>query len=306
MEGWLVNDCLTAIPNTKTFWHFLLEWFPELKDKTGGYTDYRILPQTIERQFNNVEIKPNYIIRNATFFRPLTLPVKTISFLQDPYINNSNLFKQQILTCNTSSYVVYNSYYTKELYENYINVPTQVIPIGTNSDLFKPDNSTKNKNTIIYIGSTNEEFKGFSMVKSLINNTNYNFIIVLKDKKFPENERVKSYCKVNQKTLNSLINKADLLICTSKKETLHLAGIEAGFANIPIVTNNVGIYPHLNTDIKWGKIVDEYSLEGYKKAIEEILNNNNLQPRQAMFNNKLSLKDCRISWKNLIKDINNE
>ena len=39
-SGWLVNDTLTCIPGTITFWHNLLEWFPELLDKTNGYTNY--------------------------------------------------------------------------------------------------------------------------------------------------------------------------------------------------------------------------------------------------------------------------
>ena len=304
MTGWLVNDYLTCIPRVKTFWHFLLKWFPDLQDKTG--IDYSNLPRYIETQFNNTKNKPNYIIRNATFFKPLNIPVKTISILQDPYPKNSNLFRQQILTCNNSSYVVFNSHYTRELYEDYIKVPSIVIPIGTDSELFKPNNSSKNKNTIIYVGSTNEEFKGFSMIKSLIDNTNYNFIIVLKDKKFIETDRIKSYYKVNQEFLNSLLNQADLLVCTSKKETLHLAGIEAGFCNIPIVASNVGIYPHLKDNFQWGKIVEEYSLNSYITSIEEILNNNNLNPRQSMFDNKLSLKDCKTSWEKLIKDIINE
>ena len=38
-KGWLVNDCLTCIPGTKTFWHDLLEWIPTLEDKTDFHTD---------------------------------------------------------------------------------------------------------------------------------------------------------------------------------------------------------------------------------------------------------------------------
>ena len=46
-KGWLVNDCLTCIPGTKTLWHDLLEWMPNLIDKTNGYTDFRYLADTI-------------------------------------------------------------------------------------------------------------------------------------------------------------------------------------------------------------------------------------------------------------------
>jgi len=46
--GWLVNDQLTAIANTRTFWHDLLDWFPNLQDKCNGYTNYSVLADNIE------------------------------------------------------------------------------------------------------------------------------------------------------------------------------------------------------------------------------------------------------------------
>lgn len=56
-KGWLVNDFLTCIPGTKTFWHDLLEWIPGLTDKCFPYP---ILADTIERL--GVESPPDYII----------------------------------------------------------------------------------------------------------------------------------------------------------------------------------------------------------------------------------------------------
>ena len=58
-------------------------------------------------------------------------------------------------------------------------------------------------------------------------------------------ERVKVYNKINQKKLSYLLNISDLLICTSRHETLHLAGIEAMFCNIPVVASDVGIYSEI-------------------------------------------------------------
>ena len=52
--GWLVNDCLASFPGVITFWHNLLEWFPELIDKTNGYTNYTILASYIS--LNSLEI----------------------------------------------------------------------------------------------------------------------------------------------------------------------------------------------------------------------------------------------------------
>ena len=141
--GWLVNDCLTCIPNTKTIWHFLLEDNKELLDKTNGYTNYYYLPDIIESNFALAEEKPDYIIRNATFFRPLKIPVKTISLLQDPYELGTQLFNNQIEVCNKSDYVVYNSEYTKEKYQPYIQSESKVIPVGTDDNLFRDKGQEK-------------------------------------------------------------------------------------------------------------------------------------------------------------------
>lgn len=301
--GWLVNDCLTCIPNTKTIWHFLLESNKGLIDKTNGYTDYFYLPDIIENNFAQSKEKPDYIIRNATFFRPLNIPIKTISLLQDPYEVGTPLFNNQINVCNKSDYVVYNSQYTKDIYQEYIHAKSKVIPIGTNCDLFRDKGYNKNKNTIIYIGSTNEEFKGFNMVKSLINSTQYNFILVMKDDFKLDHPRVKVYNKISQEKLSDLINISDVLVCTSKKETLHLAGIEAAFCNTPVVANNTGIYSSLCNMSGWGKVVKEYSLTCYIEAIEEIMNSQNLKPREVMNNVGLSIKECQKEWKELVNKL---
>jgi glycosyltransferase involved in cell wall biosynthesis len=306
--GWLVNDCLTCIPNTKTIWHFLLEDNEWLLDKTNGYTNYSYLPDIIENNFALDEEKPDYIIRNATFFRPLKIPVKTISLLQDPYEVGTQLFKNQIEVCNQSDYVVFNSEYTKEKYQPHIQSKSKVIPVGTDDNLFRDKGYKKDKNTIIYIGSTNEEFKGFSMVRSLIDSTQYNFILVMKDDFELHHPRVQVYNKINQDDLANLINMSDVLICTSKKETLHLAGIEAAFCNTPVVANDTGIYSSLRDIQGWGKVVKEYSLLCYNETIKEVINSQELKPREIMNSMGLSIGECQKKWKQLIHQlgINNE
>ena len=108
--GWLVNDCLTCIPGTKTFWHDLLEWIPGLVDKTNGYTAFNVLPGRIEQEA--AKEMPDYIVRNATFFRKLNLPCKQISLLQDCYVGDI----QQLNVGDTSTVTVFNSNYTYQHY----------------------------------------------------------------------------------------------------------------------------------------------------------------------------------------------
>ena len=54
------------MPNTITFWHDLLGWFPNLKYKCDGYADYFILALKIESILNH----PDYIIRNSSYLVP--------------------------------------------------------------------------------------------------------------------------------------------------------------------------------------------------------------------------------------------
>jgi hypothetical protein len=124
-KGWLINDTLTCIPGTKTFWHDLLEWIPNLEDKCNGRTPFHILANNIE---NDAKIfgLPDYIIRNASYFRKINLPVKTISLLQD-YIPNDTT---QLSVCNDSDLVVFNSPYTKALYQDKITANSIMIPLG--------------------------------------------------------------------------------------------------------------------------------------------------------------------------------
>ena len=101
-----------------------------MEDKCNGYTPYNLLPSNIERDWINGH-KTDYIIRNASYFRPMDIPVKTISLLQDLLPDNS----EQLSVCNKSDIVVFNSPYTQS---HYIDKITS-----------KTINITKNRNKII-------------------------------------------------------------------------------------------------------------------------------------------------------------
>ena len=170
-RGWLVNDTLTCIPNTKTFWHYLLEWLPDLTDKCNGHTPFNVLPNNIERDY--VLDKPDYIIRNATYFRALNIPTKTISLLQDLAPAN----QMQIDVCNKSDIVVYNSPYTQSHYKDIITAKSVMIPLGVDFNKFIPLDETFNDeldilpNSILFIGADNISPKGFDIMSEIINNT---------------------------------------------------------------------------------------------------------------------------------------
>jgi len=303
--GWLVNDCLTCIPGTKTFWHNLLEWFPNLQDKTRGYTDYKILPAVIEKDlmlsYDSKEDKPYFIIRNGTYFRPIKTPwVKQISLIQD--VQGGYLYDMQIETINNSDAVVFNSHYVYSKYKtNLINplVNISIIPLGVDFDFFRPipdRHPDVLPNSIIFIGSSTIYPKGFDTVSWLIANTNYNFCLVMKDNyELKNNDRVRVFNRVNMETVRLLINSSICGICTSKEETQHLSGLECGACNIPMISTQVGFYED------WGCVVNDVS--EFPSKIEYVLNNKDKFTPRTYLQTKYSIEVCKQKWTTLINQI---
>lgn len=302
-KGWLVNDTLTCIPNTKTFWHDLLDWLPNLEDKCGGHTPFHILPFNIENQA--VINKPDYIIRNASYFRKLNIQTKTISLLQDLIPNDYN----QIDVCNNSDMVVYNSPYTMSHYVDKITAPSIMIPLGVDFKKFIPLNKSFNDeldilpNSILFIGANTNNPKGFDIMLEIIKNTNYNFCLVMKDDFKIDNPRVKVFNRIDHEKLIKIMNSCELLVCTSRVETLHLAGVEAAACNLPIVTTNVGIYYDLPNGV-WGRNVNSFNYLDFIKEIEYVKDNlHTFSSREYFLEYGLDTETCKNKWIELVNNI---
>jgi glycosyltransferase involved in cell wall biosynthesis len=303
-KGWLVNDTLTCIPNTKTFWHDLLEWLPNLKDKCNGVTPFNILPSYMERDWLNND-KPDYIIRNATYFRPMNIPVKTISLLQDLSLGN----QEQINVCNASEIVVFNSPYTQSHYIDKITSKSVMIPLGVDFNKFKSLDTDFSvelgilPNSILFIGSATNTPKGFDILTEIINNTNYNFCLVMKDDYQTNNPRVKVFNKIDHDLLVKVMNSCELLVCTSRIETLHLAGVEAAASGLPLVTSNVGIYYNLENGL-WGRNTMSFDYKDFITEINYVKNNlKEFKPREKFLELGLDTETCKNKWVDLIKNL---
>lgn len=286
--GWLVNDCLTCIPGTKTFWHDLLDAIPGLVDKT--YPDFGTLASHIENEASHG--LPNYIIRNASYFRRLYLPVKQISLLQDigPYR------EEQIKVCNAGAVTVFNSRYVADQYPEIINGIT--IPLGIDFDLFKPGSSHPDvlPDSILFVGSMDEATKGWSKVVNLIESTNYNFCLVMKDDCSYSHPRVRVFNRVNHEELVKIYNSCKVLICTSNVETQHLAGLEAAACNVPIVATNVGIYYNRPAG-DWGETSTDF-----EASLDRVFNGSYL-PREYFLKEGYDKKNCMLRWQQLIREL---
>jgi glycosyltransferase involved in cell wall biosynthesis len=300
-KGWLVNDTLTCIPNTRTFWHDLLDWFPNLEDKCNGYTDYSVLAQTIE----SIDDRPDYIIRNGSYFRRLNIDVPTFCLIQD---TSDNPMQTEVI--NTSTCVVFASKETHNLYKDRIN-PNNVRVIEQSSDFnfFKPISERHPEvlpNSVIFIGDSSHEKKGFHRVLNLIESmTDFNFCLVMKDDTnidvIPQHSRsrVKIFNKVDRDTVRVLINSSVCAICTSGNEEGHFAGIEIGACDIPMVARPMGCYLDRKDDKSWGLISED---EDFPETIRYVVNNRDTFSPRKYYSKEYTLERCREKWEDLINE----
>jgi glycosyltransferase involved in cell wall biosynthesis len=300
-KGWLVNDTLTCIPNTRTFWHDLLDWFPNLEDKCNGYTDYSVLAEKIE----SIDGRPDYIIRNGSYFRKLNIDVPTFCLIQD---TSNNPMQTEVI--NTSTCVVFASKETHNLYKDRIN-PKNVRVIEQSSDFnfFKPISERHPEvlpNSIIFIGDSSHEKKGFHRVLNLIETmTDFNFCLVMKDDTninvIPQHSRsrVRIFNKVDRDTVKLLINSSVCAICTSGNEEGHFAGIEIGACGIPMVARPMGCYLDRKDDKSWGLISND---EDFPSTIRYVVNNLELFNPREYYSKEYTLERCREKWVNLINE----
>ena len=277
MKGWLVNDTLTCIPGTKTLWHDLLDWIPNLVDPVNGYVPFGQLNSFVDQK-SQAEGVPDFVIRNCTFFPPLEIKTKTVSILQDIYDGPQK--QQQIEVANSSDLVIYNSNFTKSFYRDQVTSDPVVIPLGIDFDHFCPREVSHPEvlpNSVLFIGAANNYPKGFDMVKSLVENTDYNFCLVMKDGFSWEHPRVKVFNKVNHDELVTIINSCKVAICTSVHETQHLAGLECAACDVPIVATDVGCYHGIENG-PWGHKAKR--LEDFVEGLRLVLSNlDNYSPR---------------------------
>ena len=300
-EGWLINDCLTCIPNTRTFWHDLLDWFPNLIDKCDGYTEYSILAQKIEF----IPKHPNYIIRNGSYFRKLNIDVPTFSLIQDTM---DNPIQTEVI--NSSTCVVFASKQTYNIYKNRIN-PKNVRIIEQSSDFnfFKPISERHPDvlpNSIIFIGDSSYDKKGFHRVLNLIETMHdFNFCLIMKDNTtldiIPEHNRnrVRIFNRVDRNTIRLLINSCICAICTSGNEEGHFAGIEIGACNIPMVSRPMGCYLDRVNDQSWGLIAND---EDFAVKIRYVVNNREFFSPRKYYSKEYTLERCREKWTALIEE----
>lgn len=301
-RGWLVNDQLSAIPGVLTFWHDLLNWFPNLEDKTNGYTPYSQLANKVE----SLSPKPDYIIRNGSYFRKLNIDVPTFCLIQDNMVN-----PMQTQVINSCTAVVFAS---KTLYNHYkgrINPKNyRIIEQSSDFNFFRPipeRHPNVLPNSIIFIGDSSHVKKGFHRVLNIINDmSDFNFCLVMKDNTtlntIPEKNRhrVRIFNKIPREEVLLLINSCVCAICTSGYEEGHFAGIEIGACNIPMVARPIGCYLDRKDDKGWGEIANDNE---FSEKIRYVVSNRHLYSPREYYSKEYTLERCREKWTKMIEEL---
>ena len=229
MRRLLVNDCLTCIPGTRTFWHDLVEWF-----ECGTVEDdYATLADTADAVAEGD--KTTLIIRNATYFPPLkaSAAVPTISLLQD-IITDGPMREMQEAVLRASDVVVFNSEFTKSKYNlMWKEALTEagkirVIPLPVDFSMFQPENPMGLQQAlslpdgcVLWVGACQGaagQVKGWdTFIRVVRTNPDIPFVCVTKDAPpdvVPPNLRV--YSRLPHAELVKVMGACRVGLCTSR------------------------------------------------------------------------------------------
>lgn len=306
MKILLINDYIYgAVSNEVTFLSVLSEELSDcqsiaLKDFKGNIEEYikGVSPKVVI--FNSIlgDIKVPSNVKKIALLQdnfvamdqkiPKTLRQKISKIIKGRNYFYSLSIKKQKEAINNSDITVAVS---QDVAISY-NTDAKVIPIGVDSELFKPLDKEElrikyqipKRFVKIFVGSTSL-VKGFDILEKEIQKDKRCFyILVFKDKKIPSRfyrwTNVKIFQRVSQCTLAELYNCSDIFIGKSRVETLWLAPIETMFCNVPVDITNVGIF------------ADWYP--------------ENKNPRQEAFQKGLDKETMIRKWEDLIESIDKD
>jgi glycosyltransferase involved in cell wall biosynthesis len=306
MKGWLINDQLTAIAGTRTLWHNLLDWM-DLRDMSGGYTPFRLLAERVE---NEPGPRPDFCVRNATYFRKINWDVPTMALLQDIQPYGSQLHDWQHDVGRDARVVVVNSEYMKWLYKDMPQDRVVINSLGIDFNHFKARDKAecraklglpKSGPIIMFIGSK-DGVKGYDRLVEGINRMpQYHFLLVMKHGTDLARPNVSVLANINHEKMVDAISSCDLGVCTSYYETQHLAGIEMGACGLPLVASRTGIYWGRPAGI-WGRDSTTEGKEFVQDIEEELATHRDpAAVRQYWIDGGFDLDSCRLRWLSGVK-----
>jgi len=305
MRRLLVNDYLTTIPGTRTFWHDLQEWFA--MTYVGG--DYGSLAEAAAQAA--AAEKTDLIIRNGSWFGPIEADVPTISLIQDIHIAGAVREMQDTVVAGSRA-VVFNSEFTASKYEMCKTMAgtIKVIPLPIDFSVFEPGNPmglqqalSLPDNCICWIGAQSE-IKGYDIFLQIVRrNPDLHFVAVFKDQVpdyVPPNMR--AFCLLTHEELVKVIGACRVGLCTSRMESQHLAGVEMGACGLPMVAPPVGTY--FERENMPGLVVKDPTTESLASAVRACLSSeSNPQHNRDFWQREFDKDIIRSQWAALIEEV---
>lgn len=291
MGGWLVNDTLTLIPGTVTFWSHLLASIPGLEPVTAPFPDlaWKVESEALVRN-------PDFIIRNACYFPPIEVDCPVISLVQD--VMTGRVAREMLVeTCEQSAVVIFNSEYTRSRYPELHECRHEIIPIGTDPTIFTPRQNALAYGGVMWVGS-GHSIKGFDLALRLASESARRWVMVFKDETQVDLPNVTTFRRIPQRLLADVASLCSVGVCTSREETQHLAGIEMGMCGLPLVTTNVGAY-YGREPGAWGRITSGNWLSDIEEAAKLPQDAAAAYWREEGF----GVEECMDAWKALIASV---
>lgn len=189
------------------------------------------------------------------------------------------------------------------------NTPAKWIPFGVNTKLFKPDVKTSKQTINIGTVKTLEYGYGIDiLIKAFALNckkhANINLIIAgqgsLKAelinlaRKLNIESKVTFVDQIPHNQVPKILNRLDIFVCLSRKESFGVSVIEASACGLPVVVSSVGGLPETLIDGKTGFIVKKEDPESATKAIEKLINEPKLRKKMGKAGRKFVINN--YSW----------
>jgi hypothetical protein len=261
-----VNEYIRgSVSQEETLWSVLAERMPDASALALSSFGGDVATYIKERA-------PATVVYNALLGElPFSSPRKKIAVLQDNFIVMEQRLKKTVRQ-RVGNLIRGGSFYKRmiavqrkaleqadvivavsESVARAYGVSAEIIPIGTNAELFRPmDNRAGLRaqhgipggEVRIFVGSTHA-VKGFDLLRAeMKKNPDVFYIVVLKDDTVPVmlSPNAKIFQKVSQTTLAELYNCADEYVGFSRVETLWLAPIEAMFCDTPVRVSKAGVF----------------------------------------------------------------
>lgn len=298
------NDIVTGSMGERVLWDYLIDNLPGAFGVDKRIVGNKNFEKRARTYIDQMHPETSIIIQNATFIGTIDSSKHTVAFLQDDLRSMGRQSGQQEANLRLANTRVTNSVQTALAYPEY---DFEVIPVGVDSDLFKPRNKHDlrkkygfGKERIgIFVGSFSE-VKGWSKVTRCFKKfPNFTWIAVSKYNENYEAPNVHVFNKVSQEKLSELLNCADFFIIGSPVETQCLAAVEANLCNLPVVMPLVGIYRDFTSEER--KRVGLFT-DNLEEGVEKIFDLK-LKPRDLIIEKGLTIQSSLNKWKSLIEKL---